>query len=154
MTKWEEENQFMLNFYSYIYTDDTLSSYDLRFWLLKFKLNQNKKTKNGKINVYSLEYMGFKRFSPSVPFNVNRRFYIIKIEKDIIYISMITENNYLYFIKIYFTSEDWLIKYYKVDKIFEDNFHKLLFIKENIFLLGYNSNRNPPYYNYFNFYIY
>ena len=53
MTKWEEENQFILNFYSYIYTDDTLSSYDLRFWLLKFKLNQNKKTKNGKINVYS-----------------------------------------------------------------------------------------------------
>ena len=94
--------------------------------------------------MFILEYMGFKRFSPSVPFNVNRRFYIIKIEKDIIYISMITENNYLYFIKIYFTSEDWLIKYYKVDKIFEDNFHKLLFIKENIFLLGYNSNRNPP----------
>ena len=87
MTKWEEENQFILNFYSYIYTEDTFSSYDLRFWLSRLKLNQNIKTKNGKRNVYSLEFMPSYRLSSSI-FNVNKRFYTIKIGKDIIYISM------------------------------------------------------------------
>ena len=152
MTKWEEENQFILNFYSYIYTEDTFSSYDLRFWLSRLKLNQNIKTKNGKRNVYSLEFMPSYRLSSSI-FNVNKRFYTIKIGKDIIYISMTSENNYLCLIKVYYTLESQNSRLYKFDQIFKDNFHKLLFIKENIFLLCYNSNENPPYYNYFNFFI-
>ena len=78
--------------------------------------------------------MIYLRFWGGIPSNANKRFYIIKIEKDLFYISIITKNNYLFLVKINYLAEDLITKYYKMDEIFEDNFHKLLFIKENILI--------------------
>ena len=154
MVKCEEDSQFMLSFYSYIYTDDTLSSYELRLWLIIFKLDQNRISKDGKMSVYSLYYRKYNRLAGKIPFNVKQRFYIIKIEKEnMFYMTIIDENNYIYFMKIYFVENDWVVKYYQIAQIIENNFHKLLLIKENIFLFGYYSVANPPYYNYFYLYI-
>ena len=151
MIKYVEKNHFLLGYYSYVYKDNTHSSYDIKFSLNLFKLDDRNKYK--KMNVESLKFKSFKRkISEYYPFNEKTRFYMIKTQKGAIFISAISTNNYLLLMKLF--SLKVKCESYPISNIFEDSFHKLLFIKEEISLLGYYSDKNNPYYNIFYFIIY
>ena len=115
--------------------------------LCELKQNQNEQAYT---SIFEKKYY---TYDSSSKYNINekKRFYMIKTEKGMIFISYTSESNYLILLRTNFNESSQ--KSYIVNKIFEDSFQKLLFIKKEIFLLGYYPEENPPYYNIFNFTI-
>ena len=139
----------MLGFNSYNYADNTFSSHPLKLTLILCELKQNQ-NEQAYTSIFEKKYY---TYDSSSKYNINekKRFYMIKTEKGMIFISYTSESNYLILLRINFNESSQ--KSDIVNKIFEDSLQKLLLIKKEIFLLGYYPEENPPYYNIFNFTI-
>ena len=136
----------MLGFNSYSYTDNTLSLHTLQLILILLELKQ-RENGDGYIRFWKTKYYIYDSFTID-NLNYKKRFYMIKTEKGMIFISYTSDSNYLILLRTSFIES--LKETYRINKMFEDSFQKILFIKKEIFLLGYYPDENPPYYNIFN----
>ena len=145
LLKLNEDNKFLFVSYFHLYFDtDTNSGYELRLIFLNFEFNPSKKEI---INIYSLEEGEFYSYdfkNYDIYINDEERFFIIQTKSGYLYYTLISDEYELFLIS---ESESGNLKSIEnFEFLFKDAFHKLLFIKEEIFLLCYYSNTNYLYY--------
>ena len=149
--KLNDDNKFLLCFYSDVFKDRSDSVYELKLVFLTFELSP---TKNENIDIYSLELIDEYKFGSEI-FDITEetRFFVIQTKNGRFFISIVSENNYLFLLHLNSFNNKIKILSNKT-KLFNDAFHKLLFIKEEKFLLCYYPYENVPYYNNFIIKIY
>ena len=125
MMKLKEENHFLICLYVQQYKNNL---YNLRLSHLIIQLNA---TKEEKINIYSLDLVKYYHFNFN--FNEKAKFYIIQTKKGDLWTSVYVNGYTLILIHevILGVAEN----YFEIFKSSTELFHKLLFIKDEIFLL-------------------
>ena len=127
LLKLNEENTFLMCIFIQLYISE---KYEIRLFYITFKLNPTKKEK---INVYSLEMIR-NHFISNINFNQETRFFVIQTKKGYFWTSGFIDGFHL--ILIFEKVFGYVHNYYYIGKFQSEPFHKLLFIKDEIFLLG------------------
>ena len=127
LLKLNEENTFLISLYVQQYY---LNKYIIRLLYISFKLNPTKKEK---INIYSLDMING-HVIINYNFNEKTRFFVIQTKKGHVWTSAFIDGYHL--ILLYEKIFGAVYTAYSIAKFGEEPFHKLLFIKEEIFMLG------------------
>ena len=143
------KNKFLLSLYGYVFSYNT-KQYELCLIFLYFGINSSKK----KIDVYSIDYeRSYFRDVKNANGNMieNTRFFVIQTKSGKLFYSLIIGNY-----KLYLMEDDLmgnLKNFYIISNIVKNSFHKLILLKEELFLLCFYSNKYNPYNNFVDFYI-
>ena len=130
--KLNEENQFLICLFVQQYINNI---YNIRLLYLIIQLNT---TKNEKANLYSLELMKIYYFNYN--FNEKARFFVIQTKKGDLWTSEFVNGYNL--ILVHQVQYGIVENYFTVLSNNNEFFHKLLFLKDETFLLCYQLNSN------------